>query len=122
MAEGLLRHDYGDRYEAFSAGTHPGGVNPFAVEVMRELGIDLSGHRSEHIDVYADGTMDYVVTVCDSAREACPYLPARVRNLHESFADPSAATGSAEDKRAAFRHARDAIRAWLDATFGQETT
>ena len=120
MAEGLLRYHYGDRYEAFSAGTHPGGVNPFAVEVMREVGIDLSDHRSQHIDDFADSPMDHVVTVCDSAREECPYLPARKRNLHESFADPSAAQGSDEEKRAAFRRARDEIRAWLDSAFGGE--
>ena len=120
MAEGLLRHYYGDRYEAYSAGTQPGGVNPFAIEVMKEFGIDLSGHRSEHIDEYADEEMDYVVTVCDSAREECPYLPARKRNLHESFADPSAARGSDDTKRAAFRRARDEIRIWIDETFGIE--
>ena len=120
MAEGLLRHRYGDRYRALSAGTAPGGVNPFAVEVMREIGIDLSGHTSDHVDAFADEPLDVVVTVCDSAREACPYIPARKQNLHHSFPDPSAATGSDDDKRAAFREVRDAIADWVDATFAPE--
>ena len=118
MAEGLLRARYGDRYRALSAGTAPGGVNPFAAEVMRELGIDLSGHTSDHVDAFADEALDYVVTVCDSAREACPYIPARKQNLHESFPDPSAAEGSDAEKLAVFRQVRDQIASWLDTTFG----
>ena len=121
MAEGLLRARYGEHYTARSAGTEPAGVNPFAVEVMREIGIDISGHRSESVDRYADEPLDYVVTVCDSAAERCPYLPARLQNLHHSFEDPSAAAGSDEEKRAAFRTARDAIAAWIEATFGPES-
>lgn len=121
MAEGFLRARYGDDYAAFSAGTEPSGVNPFAIEVMREIGIDISGHRSESVDAYADRSFDYVVTVCDSARESCPYLPAQRQNLHRSFADPSAVAGNDEDKQAAFRAARDAIAAWIDATFGPES-
>lgn len=121
MAEGLLRDRYGDRYRSLSAGTAPGGVNPFAVEVMRELGIDLSAHTSDHVDAYADEPLDIVVTVCDSAREACPYIPARKANLHHSFPDPSAATGTDDEKRAAFRSVRDAIAGWIDETFGAAT-
>ncbi len=121
MAEGFLRARYGDRYTAFSAGTEPSEVNPFAVEVMREIGIDIGGHRSESVDRYADRPLDYVVTVCDSAREQCPYLPARRQNLHYSFEDPSAVEGSDAEKRAAFRAARDAIAAWVEATFGPES-
>lgn len=121
MAEGLLRARYGDRYAVYSAGTEPGGVNPFAVETMREIGIDIGGHRSESVDAYADRPLDYVVTVCDSAQENCPYLPAQRQNLHHSFADPSAVEGDDEEKQAAFRAARDAIAAWVEATFGADS-
>ena len=118
MAEGLLRAHYGDRYEVFSAGTQPSGVNPFAVAAMRDLGIDLSAHRSEHIDAFAATPMDYVVTVCDSARESCPYFPAQPQNIHYSFEDPSAVGGPDAEKLAAFRRIRDEIKRWLDETFG----
>lgn len=118
MAEGLLRARYGDRFRSLSAGTAPGGVNPFAIEVMRELGIDLSSHTSDHVDAFTDEDLDIVVTVCDSAREVCPYIPARKANLHHSFPDPSAATGSDDDKRAAFRSVRDQIAVWMEETFG----
>ena len=118
MAEGLLRARYGDRYRSLSAGTEPGGVNPFAVEAMRELGIDISRHRSEHVDAYINQPQDYIVTVCDSAKEACPYIPATRQNIHMNFPDPSAAVGSDEEKLNAFRTVRDAIAEWIDATFG----
>lgn len=119
MAEGLLRARHGERFDAYSAGTEPGGVNPFAVKAMRELGIDITDHRSEHIDAYAGRPIDYVVTVCDSAREACPYFPAREKNIHQSFEDPSAATGTDEEKLAVFRRVRDEIDAWLETSFSQ---
>jgi len=118
MAEGLLRHRYGDRYEVHSAGTNPGGVNPFAAEVMDEIGIDISKHTSEHVDTYADTSIDIVVTVCDDAAENCPYIPARRQNLHHGFDDPSAVEGTDEEKRAAFRRVRDELDDWIDATFG----
>lgn len=117
MAEGLLRHRYGDRYAVYSAGTEPSGVNPFAIEAMRDMGIDISGHTSESIDAYTDQSIDYVVTVCDSAKENCPYFPARRQNMHQSFPDPSAATGSDAEKLDTFRRVRDDIAAWLDETF-----
>ena len=120
MAEGLLRARYGDRYEVFSAGTAPGGVNPFAVLAMQDLGIDISGHTSDHVDQYTAQPLDYVVTVCDSAKEACPFIPARVQNLHHSFPDPSAAQGTDADKLAAFRTIRDQVADWLDTTFGSD--
>ncbi|MEM6785411.1 MAG: arsenate reductase ArsC [Bacteroidota bacterium] len=118
MAEGLLRARYGDRFEAASAGTAPGGVNPFAVQAMADLGIDLSGHTSDHVDAFEGQDFEYVVTVCDNAREACPYIPATIENLHHSFPDPSAATGTDADKLATFRTVRDQIAVWMDATFG----
>jgi arsenate reductase len=118
MAEGLLRDRYGDRYEVRSAGTNPGGVNPFAVAVMEEVGIDISDHTSDSVDAYADTTHDIVVTVCDDAAENCPYIPAQKETLHRGFDDPSAVTGSDEEKHAAFRRTRDKLADWIDATFG----
>lgn len=118
MAEGLLRARYGDRYEAFSAGTVATRVNPFAVAVMQEWGIDLRDHTSKTLDAFAGQTMDFVVTVCDHARENCPWFPARQQNLHQSFPDPSSVEGSDEVKLLAFRRTRDALAAWIEATFG----
>jgi arsenate reductase len=88
MAEGLLRHLAGDRFEVSSAGTVPAGVNPSAVEAMGELGIDISGQRSKHVDELLGRPFDLVVTVCDRAREACPVFPGAARVLHWSFDDP----------------------------------
>jgi len=118
VAEGLLRDRYGGRYEVHSAGTTPGGVNPFAVDVMGEIGIDISGHTSDSIDAYDDTPLDVVVTVCDDAAKHCPYMPARKKNLHRGFDDPSAVTGTDEEKRAAFRRIRDELADWIDETFG----
>lgn len=118
MAEGLLRDRYGDRYEVHSAGTNPGGVNPFAVEVMGDLGIDISEHASDPIDTYDDTPLDIVVTVCDDAAENCPYIPARKENMHQGFEDPSAVEGTDDEKRAAFRRIRDELADWIDETFG----
>ena len=118
LAEGLLRDRYGDRYEVMSAGTEPGGVNPFAVEVMDEIGIDLSGHTSDPVYAYTDRPLHIVITVCDDAAENCPYVSAEKENLHRGFDDPSAVTGSDEEKRAAFRRVRDELAEWIDATFG----
>ena len=89
MAEGLLRHDAGDRFEVFSAGTKPGTVRPEAIAVMRELGIDLTGHRSKHVDEFAGQSFDYVLTVCDNAKESCPVFPAGTQTIHHSFDDPA---------------------------------
>lgn len=118
MAEGLLRDRFGDRYEVHTAGTNPGGVNPFAVAVMDEIGIDISGHTSDPIEVYDDTPIDTVVTVCDDAAENCPYIPARKKNLHQGFDDPSAATGTDEEKRTAFRQILDELAEWIDTAFG----
>jgi len=120
MAEGLLRDRYGDRYEVHSAGTNPGGVNPFAVAVMDEIGIDISGHTSDSIEAYDDTPLDVVVTVCDDAAENCPYIPAPKTNLHQGFEDPSAVTGTDEEKRAAFCRIRDELAEWIDETFGPD--
>lgn len=119
MAEGLLRAKYGDRYEVASAGTEQTHVRPLAIRAMQELDIDVSGHTSKTIDtVTVDRTFDIVVTVCDHAREACPYVPARQQNLHQSFEDPSAATGAEAERLAVFRRVRDDIANWINDTFG----
>ena len=118
LAEGLLRARHGDRYEAFSAGTVARGVHPLAVEALRDAGIDPSAQSSKTIDDLGDQDFDIVVTVCDNALEACPYLPARVRNVHHSFRDPSAVEGTENDRRAAFATVRDEIAAWIDGAFG----
>src|ERR1700694_5298737 len=101
MAEGLLRHDAGERFEVESAGTKPSTVRPEAIAVMRELGIDISTHRSKSVDEFTGQRFDSVVTVCDNARDMCPVFPAAVRTLHHSFEDPAAVTGSEEERLAA---------------------
>jgi len=109
MAEGLLRHLAGDRFEAASAGTHPAGLNPGAVAVMQEIGIDISSHRSKRVDEYRDARFDYVITVCDRAKEACPLFPAASSQLHWSFEDPAGAVGTIEERQRVFRRVRDEI-------------
>ena len=113
MAEGLLRHDAGDRFEVFSAGTRPTQVRSEAVAVMSELGIDISGHRSKRVNELAGQEFDYALTVCDNARESCPIFPGRTVAIHHSFEDPAAVEGSEEERLAAFRRARDEIRDYL---------
>jgi arsenate reductase (thioredoxin) len=109
MAEGLLRHEAGDRCEVFSAGTHPTRVRPEAIAALAELGIDISGHRSKSVDEFAGQAFDVVVTVCDAANEACPVFPVGTRRIHWSFEDPAAVEGSDEERLAAFRRIRDQI-------------
>jgi len=113
MAEGLLRHDAGDRFEVASAGTHPGHVRPEAIAVMREVGIDISGHRSKSLNEFVGQEFDAVLTVCDNAREACPIFPGKGTRIHRAFTDPAAVEGSEADRLAAFRAVRDEIRAYL---------
>ena len=113
MAEGLLRHDAGERFEVFSAGVKPSGVRPEAVAVMRELGIDLSGLRSKHASEFAGEAFDYVLTVCDNARENCPIFPGGTVSIHHNFVDPAAVSGSEEGRLAVFREVRDEIRKYL---------
>src|SRR5579863_9844341 len=113
MAEGLLRHDGGDRFEVFSAGTKPSSVRPEAISVMREIGIDVSDHRSKSVDEFAQNDFDYVLTVCDSAKESCPVYPGHANRLHHNFDDPAAVQGSETERLGAFRRVRDEIRAYL---------
>ena len=121
MAEGLLRHDAGDRFEVASAGTRPGAVRPEAVTVMREIGIDISGHRSKHVDEFRDVDFDYVLTVCDNARESCPILPGPRRRLHRAFDDPAAVQGTEPERLGVFRRVRDEIRDFLRTFPGAHT-
>ena len=110
MAEGFLRAMAGDRFETGSAGTEKTPVNPLAIRVMAERGIDLGGHTSK---VYADVALpswDYLITVCDDANERCPWVPGSVQRLHWSFPDPSRATGTEEERLAVFRRVRDQIQ------------
>jgi arsenate reductase len=113
MAEGLLRHDAGDRFDVVSAGTQPGKLRTEAVEVMKEVGIDISHHRSKSVDEFADQTFDYVLTVCDHAKETCPIYPGHASRLHHNFEDPAAVQGSEEQRLNAFRKTRDQIRSYL---------
>jgi arsenate reductase len=113
MAEGLLRHHAGSRFEVISAGTAPTQVRAEAIAVMRELGIDISGHRSKGVDEFAGQSFDYVLTVCDHANEICPVFPREARRIHHDFADPAALQGSEEQRLALFRRVRDEIRTYL---------
>ena len=113
MAEGLLRHDAGDRFDVVSAGTKPGIVRPEAIAVMREIGIDIAEHRSKPVDEFAGREFDYVLTVCDNAKETCPVYPGHTNRLHRAFDDPAAYAGSAQERLAHFRRVRDQIREYL---------
>jgi arsenate reductase len=119
MAEGLLRNDRGDEFIVESAGTKPSLVRPEAIAAMRELGIDISTHRSKSIDEFCDRPFDYVLTVCDNAKEACPIYPGHTNRIHHSFDDPAAAPEP--ERLAAFRRVRDQLRAYL-RTFPQENS
>jgi arsenate reductase len=118
MAEGFIRALASDRFEVESAGTEATRVHPLAVRAMDEVGIDLRGHVSKTLDRFLGDRWDYVITVCDSANERCPFFPGAAQRVHWSFDDPSAATGTDEERLAAFRRVRDAIRArlgeWLE--------
>ena len=118
MAEGYLRARYGDRYEAFSAGTIASTVSPLAVRAMAEIGVDISGRHSKDLGEFLGEEMDVVVTVCGAAAASCPTFPRAKRTIHASFPDPAGATGTDEKRLAVFRSMRDEIAAWIDATFG----
>jgi arsenate reductase len=114
MAEGLLRHDAGDAFEVESAGAKPGTVRPEAIKAMHEVGIDISSHRSKHLDEFEGQHFDYVITVCDNAKEACPVFPGAVKRLHKSFEDPPPSTvGTDEERLAVFRKVRDELHTYL---------
>jgi arsenate reductase len=105
----------GDRYEVFSAGTRPVGLNPSAVEAMSEIGIDISGQRSKSVDEFVDQQFAYIITVCDNAKESCPIFPGKGQRIHRSFEDPASVSG---EQGAAFRKVRDELREWLHQFVG----
>ena len=113
MAEGLLRHDAGRSFEVESAGTKPGAVRSEAIAVMREVGIDISGHRSKHVAEFNGRRFDYVITVCDSARETCPVFFDAATRLHHDFDDPAASEGNEAERLGVFRRVRDELRQYL---------
>ena len=111
IAEGYLRFFAGGKASVYSAGVETHGINPKAISIMGEDGIDISGHTSNNIDEYTDIAFDYVITVCDSARETCPYFSGKVAHrIHMPFEDPASATGTNEEKLRVYRQVRDQIR------------
>ena len=110
MAEGLMRHDHGEKFEVESAGTKATSVRPEAIAVMKEIGIDISGYRSKVVDAFAKHNFDYVLTVCDNAKESCPIFAGHANRIHHNFEDPAAVQGSEEERLASFRKVRDQIR------------
>jgi len=113
MAEGLLRRDAGERLTVESAGTKPSTVRPEAIAVMKEVGIDITSHRSKHVDEFGGQDFDYVLTVCDNAKEGCPVFFGKATRLHHNFNDPAAVEGSEEKRLEEFRRVRDELRAYL---------
>jgi arsenate reductase len=120
MAEGLLRSLGGDQFETFSAGTEETQVRPLAIKAMTELGIDISNQQSKTLERYLNEPFDEVITVCDTAAEACPLFPGAVKMKHWSFPGPSKATGSEAEQLAVYRHVRDDIRARIESELLQE--
>ena len=116
MAEGLLNTLFKSKYQAFSAGITPRQVNPYAIEVMKELGIDISDNRSKSIEEFRDVTFDYVVTVCDNTKESCPFFPGK-KILHKNFEDPANFNGEIEETLTIFRKVRDEIKVWIINNF-----
>src|SRR5215467_6875210 len=113
MAEGLLRHDGEDQFEVYSAGVAPTRVRGEAIQVMQEIGIDISSHRSKSVDEFKYQPFHYVITVCDNANEQCPVFPGNTKRIHWSFVDPAATEGTEAERLAMFRRVRDEIRSRL---------
>lgn len=122
MAEGCLRHIAGDQYDVLSAGTAPVGLNPLAVEVMREIGIDISRQTSKNVSQFLGMNIPFVITVCDRAKESCPVFPGAFQFISWSFDDPAAVAGSREEKLAAFRRVRDEIAERITRQFARRST
>lgn len=114
IAEGYLRHFAGDHAEIYSAGVETHGVNPRAIAIMKEDGIDISAHTSNNIDEYRDIDFDFVITVCDNARERCPYFPTKAQKFHYNFPDPAKATGTETEIMAEFRSVREMIKTYSE--------
>lgn len=116
MAEGIMKSLYGEYYDVYSAGTVPSEVNPYAIKVMSEIGLDISKQRSKSIDEFRDFRFDYVITVCDQAKESCPFFPGGVI-IHKGFKDPSQSRGTEDEILTEFRKVRDEIKIWIKQTF-----
>lgn len=121
MAEGLLNSLYGDRYQACSAGTEPSVLNLYAIQVMAEIGIDISKNRSKSINEFMKEKFDYVITVCDHANETCPFFPGGMKRLHRGFEDPASFKGIEADTLFVFRRIRNEIREWIKKQFGPDS-
>ncbi len=117
MAEGLLKHITQNEYEVFSAGTKPSFVRPEAIKVLAEVGIDISKNRSKSVEEFTSQNIDFVLTVCDSAKEICPYFPVHTKLIHRSFKDPAEVQGNEETRIKAFRETRDQIQKYLKESF-----
>ena len=117
MAEGLLNGLYGNKFDVYSAGTHPSRVNPFAIQAMEEIGIDISHNTSKSLDAFEDMDIDYVVTACDNAKESCPTFPGAKHKIHKAFRDPSQFRGKDEEILSGFRQVRDEIHNWIKNEF-----
>lgn len=115
IAEGYLRYFLGNKAEIYSAGIETHGVNPRAIETMKEDGIDISNHTSNHVDEYQNIDFDIVLTVCDNAKESCPIFPTKAQKLHQNFPDPAKATGTEEEIRQEFRAVRQTIKEYCDS-------
>lgn len=120
MAEGLLKHICQDKYEIHSAGTKPSIVRPEAIEALTEIGIDISNNRSKSVEEFTDKEIDYVLTVCDNAKENCPYFPAKTKIVHHAFEDPAEIVGDEETRVQAFKKVRDEIQNYLENEFFKE--
>ena len=110
MAEGLLRSIAGDKFEVFSAGTKPSGVNLYTIKVMKEIGIDISNQKSKSVEIYFKMQFDYVITLCKNAKQTCPFFPGNAIKIHWDLEDPAEATENNEEKTETFRKVRDEIR------------
>ena len=119
IAEGYLRLFAGSRANVYSAGVETHGVNPRAIAIMKEDGVDISTHTSNHVDEYRDIDFDFVITVCDHAREVCPYFPTNAKKYHYNFPDPAKATGDEQKVMEAFRAVREEIKAYCEAWVGE---
>lgn len=119
MAEGLLKDRLGDRFQIDSAGTRPIGVSPEAIAALAEVGIDISSNRSKSVDEFAGQDIDYVLTVCDNAKERCPYFPAKTKLIHRAFHDPYFTSGDFETRLAAFKKVRDDIAQYIETDFAK---
>ena len=106
IAEGYLRHYAGENANVYSAGVETHGVNPRAISIMNEVGIDISNHTSNHVDEYANINFDFIITVCDNAKERCPYFPSKAERFHYNFPDPAKAAGTEEEIMNEFRRVR----------------